>query len=129
MLTANLGETAMYMGDYVTACSYLAESVQIALDIDRKSSIINVLEQFAQLSIYLEEVRKATQLLGFASSLRAELNMPVSPPNRERFRQRETMLQEQLQDEFDTHWQLGSSMGLTAIAQVALSIENHLTQA
>ena len=126
LYSSNLGEVVMLQGNLNLAYSYFADALQIAIRIQRKTSIINIMEQFAQLAMYLNQPTIATQLFGFTSSMRQEHNLPVAPRDQDDHQKWEEHLKSDLGADYQEYWNMGNTMGQTNIIQVALSLKNHL---
>lgn len=122
IFTSNLGEAAMSRGNYQHAIAIFVEALQIAVELDRRNSILNLMEQLAQLAIYLNRSEDAAKLLGFAFALREQLKIPVPPRDQGEHLERENLLREQLGMNYDLHWTNGQSMGISTAVMIALSL-------
>jgi len=95
----------------------LQEALRIALQIDRKTTIVGALEQFAQLALYDGDDALAAQFFAFVLAMREQINLPVSPHNQPEIDQRAATLRRCLGSAFDDHLQIGREMSLTTAIQ------------
>ncbi|MBK8020898.1 MAG: hypothetical protein IPK19_05580 [Chloroflexi bacterium] len=114
-----LGAAALRLGDVPFAGRTLHDALEIAVNIDRKTSIVHLCELFAELSLIVNRPEAGGQLFGFAASVREQLNLPVSPHNRADYQERQLALRDRLGAAYDWHDQAGRSGGLMAAVQLA----------
>ncbi|MBL8133167.1 MAG: AAA family ATPase [Anaerolineae bacterium] len=119
VFAAYLGAAAMRLGDVRFAGATLRAALEIAVNIDRRTSIIHLCELFTELSLLLDRPEAGAQLFGFAAAQRERLNLPVSPHNRSEYQARQAALRSRLGDGYGWHDQSGRSAGLTAVVQLA----------
>lgn len=120
--TYHLGTTSMAMGNYGETCDLFQEALQIALQIDRKTTIINLIEQFSQLALLTEHYDIGAQLLGFAGCMRDHLNLPIMPHHQADHVQRKQALETQLGAAYDQQVHAGCRMGLMTAVQLTATL-------
>jgi DNA-binding SARP family transcriptional activator/predicted ATPase len=113
-----LGKAALELGDYRLACLVSYEALQIAVQIDRRKTMIQLVEQFSQLAIHLDCSDLGGQLFGFAAAMRERLNIPISPHNQPEYRQYQQRLRDHLGDAFDRNYKIGSEASLMMIVHL-----------
>lgn len=111
----------MKLGQYPSAYAQYQDALAIALKIDRKTTLINVLENISRLASHLDNFEIAIQLMGFSNTLRTQINLPVTPHNQADYDTHITCLAEKSPEKFEHHYQWGQHMGLmTALELVNL---------
>ncbi|MEQ8673699.1 MAG: tetratricopeptide repeat protein [Aggregatilineales bacterium] len=125
---ANLGEAVMYQYKFNEARTAFVDALQMAQRIGRKVSIINIMEQFSQLSIFADQFEISAQILGFVSAMREQADLPVVLRDLEEQEQRQALLREHLPDTFDDLFQSGTQMRLTTITQMILNMDYDFEQ-
>ena len=118
IFSSYLGIATMHSGDYLSACELFQTALKIAIHIDRKTTMINTVEQFVQLSLYMDSFDLGTQLLGFAECMRDQLHLPLMPHYQDEYDDRKDQLKRHLDDNFDQNFQIGCKMGLSTALQL-----------
>jgi tetratricopeptide (TPR) repeat protein len=122
IFSTHLGTAAMNRGNYAQAHSLFRDALQIAIQIDRKVSMIQIIERLSLLALFHHRDEIAAQLFGFAASMRERLRIPVTPHNQQDHLQHQGDLMERLGQAFDRNYETGRALSLTTVIQLAPSV-------
>lgn len=120
---SNLGEAAMYQHKFGEARTAFVDALKMAQSIGRKTSIINILEQFSQLAIFMEQYAIAIQILGFVSAMREQFDLPVLLRDEEEQEERQNLLRSHLPDTFEDLFESGTHMNLNTVVQMVMALD------
>jgi DNA-binding SARP family transcriptional activator len=129
IFTAHLGRVALESGDYARAYARCHDALRVAIQIDRRITIIQLIEQFSLLALRLDLPEASAQLLGAALAMRDRLNIPVTPHNRTEAAHHQQMLQARLGDRYERTLISGQDISLTAVMQVASQLSGRARSA
>ena len=106
--------------DVVTAHHLLKEALDIALQMQLRELVIKALEGFARLAAIREAFIEASQLLGYAATLRETLEVHYLPRQQRRFEDDLGFVKSKVGANFHNHWSIGKKMKLEEILELAL---------
>src|SRR5690606_19273945 len=106
IFSAYLAKAALEVGDYARACKLCHAALDIAMQIDRKTTIIFVFDLFSRLAFQVECLELSVQLHGFTLALREQLRLPISPHNQSEHDEHHQQLRSQ-SDAFERNMQIG----------------------
>lgn len=122
IFASNLAETAMQRGELGYACELFADALEKAQKINKKTSIINIVQQFSKLGVKIGKLKVSTQLMGFLSVLRENLNLPIVPRDEEEVADHLQTLKEGLGADYDDLWEIGTTLNTPMAIDIALSL-------
>ncbi len=123
---ANLGEALLGLADDSRAYHLFKDALDIAIAINRKTTIINCIEQFTRLALKYEQYEIALQLLAFTQVMRERHHISIPQRDMDEIQAFYDQLKAQLQDDYDYFYRLGSSANLEAIVQTTFTLEQML---
>jgi len=125
----NLGKTLMLLGDYAGAYSYVRESMQMALRLGYKESLLNKLETFAELAYRIDQFSIAAQLYDYLLH-RSEIDgIAFWPSTIEKIQQYVEQMQDELGSHYDQLTELGRKLSQDAVVALAYSLKDHVQEA
>ncbi len=107
--------------DVVTAHHLLKEALDIALQMQLRELVIKALEGFARLAAIREAFIEASQLLGYAATLRETLEVHYLPRQQRRFEDDLGFVKSKVGANFHNHWSIGKKMTLEQVLELALA--------
>jgi predicted ATPase len=118
---ANLGEIAQLRGDIEASKHIFRDSLIVWQRLDHRLPMAHCLELLAGIDIEQGRAAEAVELLGAASVVREEIDVPVEPFNMTRYQADRAAALEALGEEaFDSCWQRGRSMDLEGAVDLAM---------
>jgi len=122
MIKSDLAHILRYEGNYSEAIPAYQETIQEWRRIGHRSAVAHQLECLAFIAKTLEQVEKATKLLGAAQALRQKIEIDMTPPEREEYDKEIADLQANIDaKEFESLWVEGRSMTMDEAIGLALS--------
>ena len=119
----NLGETAIYRGEWDLAYSLLAESLTMIRKSDVPDALEGTLEGFALFAEARGTAEPAARLLGAADALRIATHCPLYPSERVAIHKAAAAARKSLGEEaFDGAFRKGADLPLEEAVAVALSL-------
>jgi predicted ATPase/DNA-binding SARP family transcriptional activator len=113
IFSGNLAEALHRLGDFDGAFAMYIQTLHRAYAIDNRKTMLNVLEQLANVELDRQHAQESARLLGMALALRDSLALAIPPRQQAEFSGREARLREALGDaDFHTHLQTGRSLTL-----------------
>jgi tetratricopeptide (TPR) repeat protein len=118
-----LGWVALRQGDFKQVKSYLGESLTVRQDLGDKGGIAWCLEKLAEATILEGSPEKGASLYGAAAALRRSIDSVIDPADQREYERLISSIHEQIgEEEFQTAWDIGSSMQLDALIKLAVEV-------
>lgn len=124
----NLGWTLMLMSDYASAYAQLSESLQMAVRLKQRTSILYQLETFAELAFRMERYTIAAQLFGYVMKVSEEDSIGFPSGTLEKIQDNTTVMQAKLGSRYHATTYLGSKLSQDAAVALAQSLVMYLDQ-
>lgn len=122
MIKSDLAHILRQEGNYPEALSSYRETILEWKRMGHRSAVAHQLECLAFIAKSLEQVEKATRLLGAAEALRQRIEIDMTPPEREEYEKEVADLKANVDDhEFASLWADGRSMTMDEAIELALA--------
>jgi tetratricopeptide (TPR) repeat protein len=123
VVLANLGWTALHMGEHEAAIAYFVESMDLACELEYPHGIALALAGAAGTLVHTECFAPAAQLFGAADTIRKSKGIVVVPCDGPDYESTLVELRAQLgQTDFDRCWQKGCMMTVAEATALAKAI-------
>ena len=128
VLGGNMGEALHRLKHYQQAYEVYARALQTAHRINSQKTILNILEQLANVALDLNEVERAARLVGASMRVRQEAGLMIQPRQQAEIEARETRLLESLSSEqLEALLTDGESMAQENMVAYAINFTQHQT--
>jgi hypothetical protein len=109
-------------GTYDSACSMLAESLEIAFELGDKELVAECLDEFAKCACAKGEAGRGARLFAACENLRDVAGVQIAPAYRTSREQDVRVARSMLGEaRFETEWALGKAMSIEAAIKQALA--------
>lgn len=122
----NLGKALMLLGDYAAAHTRLSESLQMALRLKQKTSVLYQLETFAELAHRIEQTPIAAQLYGYLLKASEDNSIAFWPATATKMQDYINEMQTQLGPRYEQLTELGRKLSQDAVVALARSLAVYL---
>lgn len=124
MIKSDLAHLLRQEGNYVEAIPAYHETIKEWQRMGHRSAIAHQLECLAFIAKSLEQVEKATKLLGAAEALRQRIEIDMTPPEREEYDKEVADLKANMDEkELASFWAEGRSLTMDEAIEFALDSE------
>ncbi len=121
MIKSDLAHILRHEGNYSQALSAYQETIKEWQRMGHRSAVAHQIECLAYIARALEQVEKATRLLGAAEALRQRIDIEMTPPEREEYEKEVADIKTTIDEkEFASLWAEGRSMTMGDAIELAL---------
>ena len=118
-----LAQIALLERDYAQAASLLGESLALFLELGDKAGLVTALETTARIASIMGQAKVGVEMLGAASTLREQIGVPVSEPEKPTYDELVSSTRQALGDSrYESAWSAGRVEPLGVVTRKALEL-------